>query len=104
MRQRSESSSSLELDIGPSSFSRMKLHVGILHYNPTTEPFPLLADPVKYEPNTLDIAADPAEMEYWLGVLQDQIPTVCEKAVASDGGSKGATRPPWCCRALMKEF
>ena len=29
-------------------------------------------------------------MEYWLGVLQAQIPTVMEKAVASEAHSKGA--------------
>ena len=29
-------------------------------------------------------------MEYWLGVLQAQIPTVMEKAIASESHTKGA--------------
>ena len=37
------------------SGSRMNLHVGVLHYTPSSESFPLLADPATYEPNTLDI-------------------------------------------------
>ena len=40
--------------------SRMNLHVGVLHYTPSCEPFPLLADPVHYEPNTLDMGVDNA--------------------------------------------
>ncbi len=40
--------------------SRMNLHVGVLHYTPSCEPFPLLADPEHYEPNTLDMGADNA--------------------------------------------
>ncbi len=35
---------------------RMALHVGVLHYSPSLEPFPLLADPSTYEPNTLDMS------------------------------------------------
>jgi hypothetical protein len=27
--------------------TRIPLHVGVLHYSPTQEPFPLLADPAK---------------------------------------------------------
>ena len=34
---------------------RMNLHVGVLHYTPFREPFPLLAEPVTYTPDTLDI-------------------------------------------------
>ncbi len=48
------------------------------------EPFPLLADPVHYTPDTLDIWGDRSEMLYWLTVLQDQVQTVVEKAAASD--------------------
>ena len=40
--------------------SRMNLHVGVLHYTPSCEPFPLLADPEHYEPNTLDMGVDNA--------------------------------------------
>ena len=32
-------------------------------------------------------------MEYWLGVLQAQIPTVMEKAIASENHTKGAITP-----------
>jgi pantothenate kinase len=70
----------------------MDLNVGVLHFTPSLEPFPLLADPAHYEPNTLDINADAAEREYWAGVLADQIPTVVEKAAASAGGGRDAAR------------
>ena len=49
------------------------------------EPFPLLADPVQYTPDTLDIWGNRSEMDYWLGVLLDQVSTVVEKAAACDG-------------------
>lgn len=49
---------------------------GILQYTPAAEPFPLLADPLAYEPNTLDLYAsvaepfnqygDEKELDYWL--------------------------------------
>lgn len=38
---------------------RMNLHVGVLHYTPFREPFPLLAEPVTYTPDTLDIWVRP---------------------------------------------
>jgi hypothetical protein len=53
------------------------------------EPFPLLADPVQYTPDTLDIWGNRSEMDYWLGVLLDQIGTVVEKAAACDGQPGG---------------
>lgn len=68
---------------------RMNLHVGVLHYDPSFEPFPLLTDPVNYEPNTLDISGDKHMLEYWLNVLSDSIPTIMAKAVASEGGKPG---------------
>ncbi len=71
--------------------NQMQLHVGVLHYLPSSEPFPLLADPNGYEPNTLDIVHDQAEMEYWLGVLEQQIGTGVEKAIACEGCSPGET-------------
>ena len=39
-----------------------------------------------YEPDTLDINADPEELRWWLGILREQIPLLVEKAVASEGG------------------
>jgi type II pantothenate kinase len=72
---------------------RIDLHVGVLHFDPSSEPFPLLADPLAYHANTIDINADPAEMDYWVGVLQRQIPNVVEKV-----------RPPpvrWRCAGLF---
>lgn len=53
------------------------------------EPFPLLADPVQYTPDTLDTWGNRSEMDYWLGVLLDQIGTVVEKAAACDGQPGG---------------
>lgn len=37
---------------------------------------------------------DRTEMDYWLGVLGAQIPTVVEKAMASEGATSGAPSPP----------
>ncbi|KAG1660836.1 hypothetical protein FOA52_008947 [Chlamydomonas sp. UWO 241] len=71
----------------------MSLHVGVLHYSPSLEPFPLLADPASYEPNTLDISLDKdGSFGWWLKLLDDQVPTVVEKAIASEGGGELATR------------
>ncbi|KAI8462346.1 MAG: fumble-domain-containing protein [Monoraphidium minutum] len=72
--------------------ANMALHVGVLHYSPTWEPFPLLADFSSYEPDTVDINADEVEYSWLLKVLQDQIPTVVEKAIASEGGGDGPRR------------
>ncbi|GFR49108.1 hypothetical protein Agub_g10904 [Astrephomene gubernaculifera] len=70
----------------------MSLHLGVLHYSPTLEPFPLLADPAGYEPNTLNITGDEEELRWWVGVLREQVPTVVEKAAASEGGGEAAQR------------
>ncbi|GJP44935.1 hypothetical protein CLOM_g4333 [Closterium sp. NIES-68] len=67
------------------------LNVGVLHLVPSLEVFPLLADPLSYEPNTVDLS-DPDEREYWLGILQDHIPNLVEKAVASEGATEDARR------------
>ena len=69
---RSRSNSLSELDGGAShSAARMHLHVGVLHYTPSCEPFPLLADPERYEPNTLDMNADVAFPlnQYWCATI-----------------------------------
>lgn len=67
----------------------MQLHVGVLHFQPSLEPFPLLADPDSYEPSTIDITQEPDEMRYWLDVLQKQTPTLVAKAAASEGNTEG---------------
>lgn len=59
LSRRSTSGGSLDAVSSPSA-ARMHLHVGVLQYTPSCEPFPLLADPVHYEPNTLDMNADVA--------------------------------------------
>ena len=71
---------------------RIDLHLGVLHFHPSLEPFPLLADVAKYNPNTIDINCDAAEMAYWVGILQDAIPTVVEKAAQSEGNTPEAVR------------
>lgn len=75
----------------------MSLHVGVLHYSPQAEAFPLLADPVHYIPDTQDMHKDREEMEYWLGVLHDQIGTVVAKAIASERGTPGELPPSILC-------
>ena len=72
----------------PSSL-RMNLHVGVLHYDPSFEPFPLLTDPVHYEPNTVDISDDKDMLDYWLNILTDSVQTIMAKAIASEGGKAG---------------
>lgn len=72
--------------------SRLNIHVGVLHFTPSCEPFPLLADSATYAVNTFDISEDVAEMSYWIGVLQDQIPTVMQKAASSEHNSKESLR------------
>ena len=49
----------------------------------------LRADPLNYQDNTLNIHEDMAELDYWLGVLEDQIRTAVEKAISSSDGSRG---------------
>ena len=38
----------------------------------------------------MNIHEDMAELDYWLGVLEDQIRTAVEKAISSSDGSRGA--------------
>ena len=74
------------------STPRIDLHLGVLHFHPSLESFPLLADPGGYNPNTIDINSDAAEMAYWVGILQDAIPTVVQKAASSEDNSTEAVR------------
>ncbi|KAK9799347.1 hypothetical protein WJX73_008823 [Symbiochloris irregularis] len=72
--------------------SRMNMHVGVLHYDPSCEYFPLLADPVHYTPDTQDINKDREEMGYWLGAMQEGLSTLVAKASASEHNKPGAQR------------
>lgn len=63
----------------------------MLHLVPSLEPFPLLADPKRYEPNTVDLG-DPNELQYWFTILSDHSPDLVDKAVASEGGTDDAKR------------
>lgn len=74
------------------STPRIDLNLGVLHFHPSLESFPLLADPAHYNPNTIDINSDAAEMAYWVGIFQDAIPTVVEKAAASENNSAESVR------------
>ncbi|RID77684.1 hypothetical protein BRARA_A00571 [Brassica rapa] len=67
------------------------LNIGVLHFVPTLEVFPLLADPKMYEPNTIDLS-DQGEREYWLKVLSEHLPDLVDTAVASEGGTEDAKR------------
>ncbi|KAI3438596.1 hypothetical protein D9Q98_001020 [Chlorella vulgaris] len=72
---------------------RINFHVGVLHFTPSSEPFPLLADEAEaYNPSTIDINSDAAEMSYWISILQNQIPQVVEKAAASESSTAEAQR------------
>ena len=85
----------------PSSL-RMNLHVGVLHYDPSFEPFPLLTDPVHYEPNTVDINDDRDMLDYWLTILSDSVQTIMAKAVTSEGGTAGtAAQCQWSMRPAL---
>ncbi|EFN57701.1 hypothetical protein CHLNCDRAFT_34679 [Chlorella variabilis] len=61
---------------------RINFHVGVLHFTPSSEPFPLLAEAVEaYNPSTIDINND-----------AEQIPQVVEKAATSEGSTSEAQR------------
>jgi len=62
--------------------------LGVLHLCPKLLPFPLLRHAEAYEPDTFRLG-DPEERDYWVAVLERHLPTLVEKAVASEGG--GAT-------------
>lgn len=49
----------------------------------------LCPSPLQYDPSTTDINNDPEEMSYWIEVLMQGIPTVVEKAAASEGNTSG---------------
>ena len=66
--------------------------MGVLHYTPGQEPFPLLSDPANYLPDTTDLT-DRAELEYWVNGLAGHIPLVVEKAISTDGNTPGLLPP-----------
>ena len=83
------------MDLMPSAANSTKpldLHVGVLHFHPSLEPFPLLLNPEEYEPNTCDIHQCTSERLYWLHVLNEQIATVASKAASSEDNSESAQR------------
>ncbi|KAH7434622.1 hypothetical protein KP509_06G026300 [Ceratopteris richardii] len=73
------------------SDSSAALNVGVLWLVPTLEPFPLLKDPKRYEPSTIDLSDDD-EREYWFNILSSHLPTLVGTAVGSEGGTDGAKR------------
>ena len=89
-----------DLDVSrrPPPQSSIDLKVGVLHYTPGQEPFPLLSDPTEYVPDTVDIT-DRAELNYWTKILSGQLPMVAEKAIATEGGTEGKTL--WRCTSLF---
>ena len=70
------------------SQNSVDLHVGVLHYSPGQECFPLLKDPAAYTPDTSDLN-NAEQRDYWIQVLKDQLPTVVEKAISTDGSTPG---------------
>lgn len=76
----------------PSISKPLDLHVGVLHFHPSLETFPLLLNPEEYEPNTIDIHKSTSDRHYWLQTLKDQIATVANKAAASENCSESAQR------------
>jgi hypothetical protein len=68
----------------------MDLQIGVLHYSPSREPFPLLSEQQQpYTADTYDLN-DPEERDFWLSLLAANVPSVVEKACLS-GGAKQAT-------------
>jgi hypothetical protein len=55
------------------------LKIGVLHFTPMLEPFPLLAYPQTYKADTYNLS-DPDEREFWLSLLAANVPAVVEKA------------------------
>ncbi|CAM6102026.1 unnamed protein product [Calypogeia fissa] len=75
------------------SDSSAALNVGVLHFVPSLEPFPLLADPKGYEPNAVDLS-DHSERQYWFNILSDNMPDLVDKAVASEGATDDSVYHP----------
>lgn len=68
--------------------SSVDLQVGVLHYSPAQECFPLLRDPMSYVPDTWDLT-DTVQRDYFIKALKDQIPTVVEKAISIASSTEG---------------
>ena len=62
--------------------------VGVLHYAPLLEPYPLLQNPESYVPDTFDLQAKTTisaeDREYWLMVLKSLTAGVAERARDSE--------------------
>ena len=93
IRQQDDAAAEPEATLQPlHSLSSINLNVGVLHYTPGQEPFPLLSDPANYLPDTTDLT-DRAELEYWVNGLAGHIPLVVEKAISTDGNTTGRLPP-----------
>jgi type II pantothenate kinase len=79
--------------------------VGVLHLMPSLSPFPLLARRgAGYVPDTLDLVSEPEERAYWLGLLDEHLPSLVEKAVRSAGGAEGAAERGAAFEATFREL
>lgn len=66
-------------------------------------------DPGSYSPDTLDIWSNRPEMDYWLGILGEQVDNIVEKAIASECNSPGEHQcykctllPVKCCKSRQR--
>lgn len=76
---------------GGTSATAVDMKIGVLHYSPGLEPFPLLAAPAHYNPDTYDLR-DPEEREFWLTTLAKTVPTVVAKACLAAGERQSVRR------------
>lgn len=87
IRQNDDANSEDPIQLSASN-SSVDLQVGVLHYTPGQECFPLLHDPSGYTHDTVDLT-DIEQRNYWLKVLRDSLPTVVEKAISTGGCTPG---------------
>jgi hypothetical protein len=81
------------------------LKIGVLHFTPTLEPFPLLAYPQAYKADTYDLS-DPEDREFWLSLLAANVPTVlflCSKFFKHAHDHVTLSMLVGCCTSSMLE-
>lgn len=76
----------------------------VLHLVTSLGPFPLLRNGGAYVPDTLDLVSDEAERLYWLGVLEQHVPTGVAKAVASAGATPAAAAAGAALAAALRSL